>query len=280
MNKNLNRLLVALAAVLSVVAGVGIALLLTTPTLPKAPPAAKPPIVQVKPKGKARPEAPAAQQSSSIERQVFILQPILPTGQIYPGGGTAFLLNDTHESGLKLIVSNRHVCESAADIIAELTSGEDTDGAEFFALRQGDALYLTRRLAVSEETDLCVLEAPAEVSRYATGLTTSENEPRPQEHVVVFGHPFLRPLTRNEGLALNIFEDPMEPERLIRGIPPMRIGRMNFIILPGNSGSPLLNDQGKVAGVIFAMETASKNGLYIPVNDLKRFLRQVKEAMP
>lgn len=43
-------------------------------------------------------------------------------------------------------------------------------------------------------------------------------------------------------------------------------------IKPGNSGSPLLDNEGKVVGVVFAENTVTGNGLAIPVSSLAQFL--------
>jgi S1-C subfamily serine protease len=263
-----NRALGALACALTLVIAVGTTKLVLDRAIPegKAPPAAP------APKKKAKPAAPAG--SSEISKQVFIVQPVMPTGEIYPGGGTGFLLATRIVVNEKIVVTNRHVCEAGAEYVEQMTDGADTDGADFFILRQKERYWMVKRLAVSEETDLCLLSVPSEVGTSASGLPLGNAEPTMGEQVIVYGHPFLRPLTRNEGTALNIFEDPMDLERTLKGIPPMRIGRMDFIIMPGNSGSPLLNQNKEVVGVVFAMEVATKNGLYLPLNDLKRFLKQ------
>lgn len=44
-------------------------------------------------------------------------------------------------------------------------------------------------------------------------------------------------------------------------------------ILPGNSGSPLLNKFGNVIGVVFAYNSRSTNGFVVPLNVVKNFLR-------
>jgi S1-C subfamily serine protease len=54
----------------------------------------------------------------------------------------------------------------------------------------------------------------------------------------------------------------------------MNIGRIDILVAPGNSGSPLIDVAGGVVGVIFGYDLRDTNGLFVPQADLEQFLRE------
>jgi S1-C subfamily serine protease len=198
--------------------------------------------------------------SAASQENVFMVK--VPTGE--QSGGTGFLLN--HPDYGKVIVTNRHVCEALDEV--NLTH----------LLEQGVEIHVAFTRAKSDLTDLCLIKPPLEVIGTREGLKLAARDAKPGEGVIVDGHPYLRPLTRYTGRLVNTLVQPYDLEE----IPPtkfMRMGRLSFMVFPGNSGSPVLNEAGEVVGVVFAMEGWTRNGLYIPLLDLKYFLMQAGSSL-
>lgn len=49
---------------------------------------------------------------------------------------------------------------------------------------------------------------------------------------------------------------------------PTDVIRVDAAIRQGNSGGPLLDDEGRVVGVVFALDVTSGDGLVVPVGTL------------
>ena len=47
------------------------------------------------------------------------------------------------------------------------------------------------------------------------------------------------------------------------------IMRVDVHVVPGNSGGPLIDEEGKVAGVVYAIEIATGYGLVVPISTLR-----------
>jgi S1-C subfamily serine protease len=57
--------------------------------------------------------------------------------------------------------------------------------------------------------------------------------------------------------------------------------RMTTLVKPGNSGGPVLDDEGRVVGVVFAIELATDWALAIPIESVQRLIRSGRlEAAP
>jgi S1-C subfamily serine protease len=91
--------------------------------------------------------------------------------------------------------------------------------------------------------------------------------PRPGDAVTVVGYPAGGELTLSPGTVIDL-----RPGRRygIQG----RIMRLTARVIPGNSGGPVLNGRGKIAGVVYAYEFGTGFGLAIPVDTLRRLVRE------
>jgi S1-C subfamily serine protease len=196
-------------------------------------------------------------------------------------GGTGFAV--IAPSGRVYTLSNGHVCEISKNGLMDAW----VPGTE--------RSYSLRILEISKETDLCLLEA---MPGY-TGIPLADAF-RPSENVTVLGHPLLQPLTFSVGkyvalqtikvtAKVNVEPDECEGDQyefhdtsgtvydLLFGIKSFCLRKVkavltNLVIYPGNSGSPVLNFYGNVAGVVFAASNETHYGYVIPIEDIVKFL--------
>ena len=89
-------------------------------------------------------------------------------------------------------------------------------------------------------------------------------EPHAGMRVTVVGFPLGGPLTFSAG-------------RIVDFVPgwetPGRVMRLTARVEPGSSGSPVLDDRGRVVGIVYAYEVATGLGLAIPIDTLRDVVR-------
>jgi S1-C subfamily serine protease len=86
--------------------------------------------------------------------------------------------------------------------------------------------------------------------------------PRQGRRAVVVGFPLGGPLTFSGGHILDFIDG--SPYAI-----PGRIMRLTARVEPGSSGSPVLDDQGRVVGIVYAIELATGLALAIPLDTLR-----------
>lgn len=187
-------------------------------------------------------------------------------------GGTGFYVKAP--SGKSYILTNAHICGLANNSRILVNKW-----------------YTAPVLAVYKTHDLCLIGNPLMV----TGLNVAQSV-RNAENIYIIGHPYLDPLSTTKGQIsgemdiqlliqddkcdgpndklividdplLRIFLGPQVCIRTLRSIP------VTANILPGNSGSPVLNVWGSVVGVAFAGREGSGRGYTVPLNEVQKFLR-------
>jgi S1-C subfamily serine protease len=194
-------------------------------------------------------------------------------------GGTGFYVKTP--SGKIVTMTNGHVCRLATNGIIILDDGN---------IREPVSV-----LAQYENNDLCIVEAPRSIT---SGLSVARSV-REGEDIYILGHPMLEPksLVKGQisGKALVSILQNGELSCLgktYKKIPPnpndilsillhieflcVRTTEAVYVtanILPGNSGSPVLNMWGHVVGVAFAGTPGSARGLIVPLSDVKEFLK-------
>jgi S1-C subfamily serine protease len=87
-------------------------------------------------------------------------------------------------------------------------------------------------------------------------------EPRKGTRVAVVGFPLGGPLTFSGGHILDFVDGSLYAI-------PGRIMRLTAQVEPGSSGSPVLDDRGRVVGIVYAIEVATGLALAIPVDTLR-----------
>ena len=142
-------------------------------------------------------------------------------------------------------------------------------GRSFKVKLDDDASYEARVLSREPETDLALLEIPANGHPAAI---FSKREPRPGEMVFAFGNPWGERAVLTGGVLSAIT---LARTRRCE-IPVLRTDAR---LAPGNSGGPLLNAAGEVIG-LNAMIFGGDQGIAIPASVILQFLEKNRQAVP
>lgn len=159
------------------------------------------------------------------------------------GTGSGFVLDDG------LIVTNRHVVGQPRDIAINTW-----DGRTLSAQVEGIAL----------DADLAVIRVSGADLPVATLRTTPVVI---GEKVAAIGYPGGGPSTITTGRVLGLTDRPILGEQIGAII-------VDASVAPGNSGGPLIDAEGRVIGVIFALSGSERNGLAVPAGTLLDLIEQ------
>ena len=188
-----------------------------------------------------------------VPGEVFPQQPV-PQQAL----GSGFVIDKTGH-----IVTNYHVIEGADEIEVSF-SNQDT---------------LTAKLVGSDpSTDIAVLRVEAS-SRGLTPLEFGDSdEVRVGDPVVAIGNPFGLNRSATYGIVSSVQERTITAPN---GYPIDHVIQTDAAINRGNSGGPLLNDEGEVIGVNSQIETAEGStgnvgiGFAVPANTVKNVVAQL-----
>jgi S1-C subfamily serine protease len=121
----------------------------------------------------------------------------------------------------------------------------------------------------SSDTDLATGAVPSGVP--AVGLDLASADPRPGDQVVIAGHPGGGPLRIRTASVVGARpgRGPDDPPTIIR---------LDVHLLPGESGSPVVGQDGRLEGVAYSTEHGTGQALIIPASRIRHALTDVATA--
>jgi serine protease DegQ len=149
--------------------------------------------------------------------------------------------------GRDLLVTNRHVLAGAEDLEVNTWDGKTLNVTSANVGALGDLGLVT--------------VAGTLPTRAKFGPEASSGD-----SVTAVGYPLGGALTLSPGAVL----DRVDGARF--GVPD-EVLRLSVHVVPGNSGGPLLDANGRVVGVVFAREISTGNALAIAIGTLRRLIR-------
>lgn len=163
-----------------------------------------------------------------------------PTGGV--GTGSGIVLDNSR------IVTNRHVIDGADELVVSSWDGQEE---------------VVDVVAAATISDLAVVE----VSRRLGKPAPLGSDPERGDDVQVAGYPQGNEFHASEGKVLG-YDSETDPEEAGDVI------AVDATVRGGNSGGPLLDSDGRLVGVVYAVRTRDSAGLAIPVSRLNRVLAQ------
>ncbi len=196
-----------------------------------------------------------ADEAKSRAEIVKAAKPATALVDLKPRYGSAFCL---HPSGL--FITNEHVVRSASAATLVLDAGLKTQ-----------KLFKAKVLRADKELDLALLQAEGAEKLPALALGSDDKLAELSE-VIAFGFPFGVALGK-EGAYPNISVNVGSVTSLRRdkGGELYRI-QLDAVLNPGNSGGPVLDNSGKVVGVVVSGIKGAGINLAIPVSHVQRFV--------
>lgn len=206
---------------------------------------------------------------NKVAKSVYKITPI----DNAKAGGTGFQISTTRGP---MILSNAHVCESIKENVLRAW--------------QGRKYWDLPILEISDKTDLCLIKGIPGQPVLALGAPASS-----LDKITIIGHPWLMPVTPSQGWVIDrktidIATSKTEQEctgymyewkDYMTWLGPQKICfrsiesvRTNVRMFPGNSGSPIVNSQGQVVGVAFAINSFFRTSYYIPIYDVYAFVKK------
>lgn len=145
-----------------------------------------------------------------------------------------------------VLITNRHVVAGADQLEVDTSDGRSlqVDAASVGVLGDVAAIQVNGTLPV---------------------VAQLKGQAQPGASVTAVGYPLGGPLALSRGVVVDSVYEPA-----VRG----RVLRITARVEPGNSGGPLLDSRGRVVGIVFAIETATRLGLAIPISTVSSLLQQ------
>jgi S1-C subfamily serine protease len=183
-------------------------------------------------------ELPAAAATSVLRRAQQVTVRIRSLGCDRFGIGSGFVLPGG------VVVTNRHVIDQPRQVTLNTWDGRSLEASV---------------TGIAIDSDLAVLQLEDDVDLPVAELRTTPV--RAGETVVAVGYPGGGPATVTTGSVVGLVDGELLGE-------PSAVLRVDATIRQGNSGGPLLDEDGRVVGVVFALEVGTGYGLAVPVTTL------------
>jgi S1-C subfamily serine protease len=184
-------------------------------------------------------ELPAAAATSVLRRAQEVTVRIRSLGCDRFGIGSGFVLPGG------VVVTNRHVIDQPREVSLNTWDGVSLDATVTGIAVDSDLAVLQLRDAAADLPVAELRTTPVEVG----------------ETIVAVGYPEGGPATVTTGSVVGLVDGELLGE-------PSEVIRVDATIRQGNSGGPLLDEQGRVVGVVFALEVGTGYGLAVPVTTL------------
>jgi S1-C subfamily serine protease len=144
--------------------------------------------------------------------------------------------------------------------------------ADVVAVRLGGRRVRARLVGSDASTDLAILRLPPERARQLETLALGDSDDvRPGDTAIAIGNPFGLARTLTAGVVSAVGRRITAPD----GAAIRDAIQTDAAINPGNSGGPLLDDRGRVIGVI-AQGRGDGLSFAVPINTLKRISRELE----
>jgi len=195
-------------------------------------------------------------------------------------GGSGLILSSGQ--GGSIILTNKHVCNATKGGVIE-TPGHLTHRIHY--------------LKIDPSHDLCLIGIDADLG---IDVKIANKAPEVGDKSIVVGHPALLPVIVTEGhfsehMIVTLIESYKDCETadyldlllartcLSSGKIPQFVTReghlVSSLIMPGSSGSPVFNDSGELAGVIFAGQGSLSFGIAVPLESIWQFIKKQRSMM-
>lgn len=158
------------------------------------------------------------------------------------GSGSGFAV-DAHT-----LVTNRHVVAGASSLEVNTADGRSLDVSAARVGVLGDIAFVTVDETLPVAADL-------------TGRAVQGTD------IAAVGYPLGGPFTITRGVVIDRVDG---GNFNVQG----EVLRISAEVQPGNSGGPLLDRTGRVAGVVYAIEIATGFGLAIPMNTVNTLIAE------
>lgn len=169
--------------------------------------------------------------------------------------GTGFLINTSN--GIR-ILTNKHVCGDAKQLTVQLPTEQ--------LARTATLLKVAKTRA-----DLCLLKPDASTDLSIGGYDVAPVVGPLPADVTIYGYPHARELTLSRAHITTVHRIVDKDPRFNGSM----VMELDSAVLPGSSGSPVLNKSGLIVGVVFGLENHSNGtvtGLAVPLAEVRKFL--------
>jgi len=187
---------------------------------------------------------------------------ILNSAETAGGSGVIF---KSSSSGSE-ILTNAHVCGLLDNGGSVITS---------------DKKLKVRKFVKSKMHDLCMVEVEGDLG---INIKVAASALEVGDRIRVVGHPALLPVIVQEGIVsrkmeINVNMCHKNDKKKCAEVKKFMSQLTSALILPGSSGSPVFNESGELAGVVFAGEGELSFSFIVPQQYVEGFVHSEIEAL-